>query len=122
MFGFGGKSTPEPAPEPAYSVDLGSESSFSHSTSSSNFMESSSSASEDAELQRHLMREQQRAQFQEQINKFNDICWETCIDKPSSRLDSKTETCIVNCVNRFIDLNLFCAQKFAQMIQQNGGF
>jgi hypothetical protein len=51
MFGFGGKSTPEPAPEPAYSVDLGSESSISHSTSSSNFMESSSSASEDAELQ-----------------------------------------------------------------------
>ncbi|EFX72990.1 hypothetical protein DAPPUDRAFT_58280, partial [Daphnia pulex] len=72
--------------------------------------------------QRILMREQQRAQFQQQINKFNDICWETCIDKPTSKMDNKTETCIVNCVNRFIDLNLLCAQRFAQILQQNGGF
>ncbi|KAK4011108.1 mitochondrial import inner membrane translocase subunit Tim8 [Daphnia magna] len=118
MFGFGSKKS---EPEPAYSVELDSGAHDVMPSSPISFTESSS-ASEDAELQRHLMREQQRAQFQEQINKFNDICWETCIDKPSSRLDSKTETCIVNCVNRFIDLNLLCAQRFAQMLQQQGGF
>lgn len=74
----------------------------------------------DAELQRILMREQQRAQFQAMVHKFNDICWDTCIDKPSSKLDGKTETCIVNCVNRFIDLNLSMAQRFAQMLQSGG--
>ena len=37
-------------------------------------------------------------------------------------MESRTEACIVNCVNRFIDVNLLCAQRFAQMLQQSGGF
>ena len=52
MFGFGSKTISEPAPDPAYSVELDSGPSNAHSTSSSNFMESSAaSPSEDAELQ-----------------------------------------------------------------------
>jgi len=52
MFGFGSKNTPEPAPAPDYSGELDSGPSHAPSINSSNFMESSSSsASEDAELQ-----------------------------------------------------------------------
>ncbi|CAG0893605.1 unnamed protein product [Darwinula stevensoni] len=41
------------------------------------------------------------------VHNLTEQCWDVCMDKPSSRLDSKTENCIVNCVERFIDTNTF---------------
>ncbi|XP_044731132.1 mitochondrial import inner membrane translocase subunit Tim8 [Chrysoperla carnea] len=74
----------------------------------------------DNELQEFLLIEKQKAQFQAQINEFNDFCWDKCLDKPGNKLDSKTETCITNCVNRFIDVSLLVTKRFAQIIQKNG--
>lgn len=74
----------------------------------------------DAEMQKFLMMEQQRAEFQNQVHRLNDTCWELCMEKPSSRLDSRTENCIGNCVNRFIDVTLLVTNRFAQMLEQSG--
>lgn len=71
-----------------------------------------------AELQEFLMIEKQKAQVNAQIHEFNEICWERCIDKPGSKLDSRTETCLSNCVNRFIDTSLLVTKRFAQLLQQ----
>uniref|UniRef100_T1DFV4 Mitochondrial import inner membrane translocase subunit n=1 Tax=Psorophora albipes TaxID=869069 RepID=T1DFV4_9DIPT len=73
----------------------------------------------DPELQDFLMAEKQKAQLSAQIHEFNDICWEKCVDKPGSKLDSRTETCLNNCVNRFIDTSLFITTRFAQTLQKS---
>ncbi|KZC10139.1 PREDICTED: mitochondrial import inner membrane translocase subunit Tim8 [Dufourea novaeangliae] len=75
----------------------------------------------DAELQEFLLAEKQKAQFQAQIHEFNDFCWEKCVDKPGSKLDSRTETCLQNCVDRFIDVSLLITNRFAQLLQKSAG-
>lgn len=54
-----------------------------------------------------------------QIHEFNDICWDKCIDKPGVKLDSRTETCLTNCVDRFIDVSLLITNRFAQLLQKS---
>lgn len=75
----------------------------------------------DKELQEFLMIEKQKAQVNAQIHEFNEICWEKCIGKPSTKLDHATETCLSNCVDRFIDTSLLITQRFAQMLQKSSG-
>ncbi|XP_067296271.1 mitochondrial import inner membrane translocase subunit Tim8 B [Pseudorasbora parva] len=81
---------------------------------------SSSDTAESAELQRLIAVEQQKAQFQAQVHNFTDVCWDKCVDKPSSKLDSRTETCLVSCVERFIDTTLTITNRFTQMVQKGG--
>ncbi|XP_038213377.1 mitochondrial import inner membrane translocase subunit Tim8 [Zerene cesonia] len=81
----------------------------------------SSGKGADSELQDFLLAEKQKAQFHAQIHEFNDFCWDKCVDKPGSKLDSKTETCITNCVERFIDVSLLITNRFAQMLEKGGG-
>uniref|UniRef100_V5I1Y4 Mitochondrial import inner membrane translocase subunit n=1 Tax=Ixodes ricinus TaxID=34613 RepID=V5I1Y4_IXORI len=52
----------------------------------------------DREMQAFLAVEQQKAQFQAQVHRLNEICWDKCVDKPSTKLDGRTETCLSNCV------------------------
>lgn len=42
---------------------------------------------------------------------LTDQCWEVCMDKPGNRLDTKTENCLVNCVERFIDTTNFVVNR-----------
>ncbi|XP_070502132.1 mitochondrial import inner membrane translocase subunit Tim8 [Chironomus tepperi] len=72
----------------------------------------------DSELQEFLLVEKQKAQVNAQIHEFNDICWDKCVDKPGSKLDSRTETCLNNCVDRFIDTSLLITNRLAQLIQK----
>ncbi|XP_034650105.1 mitochondrial import inner membrane translocase subunit Tim8 isoform X2 [Drosophila subobscura] len=74
--------------------------------------------SNDRELQEFMMIEQQKAKVHEQLHEFNEICWEKCIGKPSNKLDSATETCLTNCVDRFIDTSILITQRFAQILQK----
>ncbi|KNC31025.1 Mitochondrial import inner membrane translocase subunit Tim8 [Lucilia cuprina] len=83
--------------------------------------DSISSSSADKELQEFLMIEKQKAQVNAQIHEFNEICWDKCIGKPGSKLDSATETCLSNCVDRFIDTSLLITQRFAQLLQKQSG-
>ncbi|XP_014211125.1 mitochondrial import inner membrane translocase subunit Tim8 [Copidosoma floridanum] len=71
------------------------------------------------ELKEFIMVEQQKAQLNARVREFSDLCWDRCIDKPSNKLDGRTETCLNNCVNRFIDVSLLITSRFAQMMQKN---
>uniref|UniRef100_A0A670KK90 Mitochondrial import inner membrane translocase subunit n=2 Tax=Podarcis TaxID=42163 RepID=A0A670KK90_PODMU len=73
-----------------------------------------------SELQRLVAVEEQRARLAAQVHNFMEVCWEKCVDKPGSKLDSRTETCLANCVNRFIDTTLSITNRFAQIIQKGG--
>ncbi|CAK9804872.1 Mitochondrial import inner membrane translocase subunit Tim8 [Anthophora plagiata] len=86
-----------------------------------NSMEGSKLAGADAELQEFFIAEKQKAQFQAQIREFNDICWDKCVDKPGVKLDNRTETCLSNCVDRFIDVSLLITNRFGQLLQKAVG-
>ncbi|KAJ9581995.1 hypothetical protein L9F63_003685 [Diploptera punctata] len=73
----------------------------------------------DRELQELLLMEKQKAQFHAQIHEFSDVCWDKCMDRPGSKLDSRTETCLTNCVDRFIDVSLLITNRFAQLLQKS---
>uniref|UniRef100_V9LHG0 Mitochondrial import inner membrane translocase subunit n=1 Tax=Callorhinchus milii TaxID=7868 RepID=V9LHG0_CALMI len=71
-------------------------------------------------LQEMVAAEQQKAQFQLQVHTFTDVCWEKCVDRLTARLDSRTEGCLVSCVDRFVDTTLAITNRFGQMIQKGG--
>ncbi|OAD52626.1 Mitochondrial import inner membrane translocase subunit Tim8 [Eufriesea mexicana] len=75
----------------------------------------------ESDLQEFFIAEKQKAQIQAQIHEFNDICWEKCVDKPGVKLDGRTETCLSNCVDRFIDVSLLITNRFAQLLQKSVG-
>ncbi|XP_063709702.1 mitochondrial import inner membrane translocase subunit Tim8 [Culicoides brevitarsis] len=77
----------------------------------------------DPELQEFIHAQQQKAQMTARILEFSETCWDKCVDKPGKKLESRQETCLDNCVNRFIDTSLFIANRYAQKIQkQSGGY
>merc|ERR1712071_255036 len=76
----------------------------------------------DRELQNFITLEQEKAKFQLQVFNLNDQCWDVCLEnaKLGPKLDGKSETCIVNCVERFIDSSLHITNRFSQLIQKQG--
>ncbi len=75
----------------------------------------------DQELQAFIQMESEKAKFQAQIHNYTDVCWEKCVDKPGKNLDGKTEACLQNCVERFIDTTLFIAERFQKNLSQKSG-
>ncbi|XP_033218502.1 mitochondrial import inner membrane translocase subunit Tim8 [Belonocnema kinseyi] len=90
-----------------------------YGTGSTIYDETEKSKVGDNELAEMLEIEKQKMQFNEQMHEFNSICWDTCVDRPSTKLDGKTEKCLKNCVDRFIDVSLFITNRYAQMLQKN---
>ena len=42
------------------------------------------------------------------VHGLTERCWDTCVvDRPSTRLDSRTQSCLTNCVERFLDTSNF---------------
>lgn len=66
-----------------------------------------------------IIAEKQKAQVTQQIHEFNEICWDKCVDKPGNKLDGRTEQCLSNCVDRFIDTSLLITNRFAQLLQKS---
>ncbi|XP_043479862.1 mitochondrial import inner membrane translocase subunit Tim8 B [Leptopilina heterotoma] len=73
----------------------------------------------ETELKDLIETEKNQMEFNSQLHEFNGICWDMCVDRPSSKLDSKTEKCLKNCVDRFIDTSLFITTRYAQLLQKN---
>ena len=55
--------------------------------------------------------EQQKLQFMNQVHKLNETCWDLCVGHPSSSLSGREETCLTNCVDRFIDTTLLITNR-----------
>ena len=72
----------------------------------------------DGELQEFLAVEQAKAQFSSQVHRLTDICWDLCIDKPRDKLDYRTEQCMTNCVDRFIDTTLQITGRFQHLLSR----
>ena len=61
--------------------------------------------------------------FQGVIHELNEKCWDVCMEgkAPYSKLDGRTETCLKNCAERFVDTTLLVTNRFAQLAQKMGG-
>jgi len=71
----------------------------------------------DPQMQRFIQIETEKQRFQVLVHGLAEQCWDVCMDKPSSRLDSKTENCLSNCVNRFIDTSNFVVNRLEKTQQ-----
>jgi len=78
----------------------------------------SASPQETAELQEFLAFEQEKARMRAQIQTMTDLCWDKCMGQPSSKMENKTESCLDNCAQRFVDVSLLVTQRFATMLQR----
>ncbi|XP_036127683.1 mitochondrial import inner membrane translocase subunit Tim8 B-like [Molossus molossus] len=75
---------------------------------------------DEAELQRVVAAEKQKAQFTAQVHHFMELCWDKCVEKPGNCLDSRTENRLSSCVDHFIDTILAITSWFAQIVQKGG--
>ncbi|KAL3044582.1 hypothetical protein OYC64_012970 [Pagothenia borchgrevinki] len=78
----------------------------------------SQGATADPQLQRFIESETQKQRFQQLVHQMTGVCWDKCMDKPGPKLDSRTEMCFVNCVERFIDTSNFILNR----LEQSKGF
>ncbi|XP_060935375.1 mitochondrial import inner membrane translocase subunit Tim8 A [Limanda limanda] len=74
----------------------------------------------DPQLQQFIEVESQKQRFQQLVHQMTEVCWEKCMDKPGPKLDSRTETCFVNCVERFIDTSQFILNRLEQTQRSRG--
>ncbi|ESO00225.1 hypothetical protein HELRODRAFT_83205 [Helobdella robusta] len=76
-------------------------------------------SSADTELQEFLAVEQQKAMFQLHIHRLTNHCWDACVDQPKEKFSQRNETCLSNCVERFLDVSLLISTRFQQMLQKS---
>lgn len=74
-------------------------------------------AGTDPQLAHFIEVESQKQRFQGLVHALTEQCWDLCMEKPSSRLDSKTEYCLSNCVDRFIDTSNFVVNRLEKTQQ-----
>ncbi|KAL0273134.1 UNVERIFIED_CONTAM: hypothetical protein PYX00_005880 [Menopon gallinae] len=86
-------------------------------TSSS--LDTTSKDAENQELKEAFIRAKQGAMFAVQVQEYNNYCWDMCVEKIGSKLDRNTESCISNCVERFLDTKIFIANRLAQNFQKS---
>ena len=71
----------------------------------------SGAALQDPSVQRFVNQETQKQRFHGLIHEMTGRCWDTCVGNPGTKLDSKTENCIKNCVDRFLDTSNFVVNR-----------
>ncbi|XP_011867096.1 PREDICTED: mitochondrial import inner membrane translocase subunit Tim8 A-like [Vollenhovia emeryi] len=69
----------------------------------------------DDQLQHFIETETKRQQFQGLVHELTSLCWETCMDRPSLRLETKVHKCLVNCVERFIDTTNYITNRIERV-------
>lgn len=74
----------------------------------------------DPELSRFIMEMEQSARLKKTTEKLTHECWDLCVTNPNvSKFDSRTESCLANCVERFIDTSTFIVESFSKLAQQH---
>ncbi len=66
------------------------------------------------EVKGFMEQENQRYQLQQVINRMSEMCWEKCVPTPDRELSKSERTCISNCVDRFLDTNVFVANRITK--------
>jgi len=78
------------------------------------------SMAEKQQLQMFIQTETQKSNIQKTVHELTETCFKKCITGSisSGKLASKEETCMSNCVNRFMDSNLAMLKHLEQLRAQ----
>ncbi|XP_018957667.2 mitochondrial import inner membrane translocase subunit Tim8 A [Cyprinus carpio] len=76
----------------------------------------------DPQLQQFIEIESQKQRFQQLVHQMTEVCWGGFICRSGCLLDSRTEVCFVNCVERFIDTSQFILNRLEQTQRSRGTF
>ncbi|KAK4163415.1 Tim10/DDP family zinc finger-domain-containing protein [Cladorrhinum sp. PSN259] len=70
-----------------------------------------------AELRQFFAAEEQRTKIQSQSHALTEVCWKKCITSNvrSGALDKNEQSCLANCVDRFMDVNIATMRALAAM-------
>ncbi|KAK9236416.1 Tim10/DDP family zinc finger-domain-containing protein [Lipomyces kononenkoae] len=74
-----------------------------------------------AELLKFVESENAKAKLQSSIHLFTDLCFKKCVPSITTGSVSQAEsTCmqLANCVDRFLDTNIFVVNKISQSMQK----
>ncbi|VDB99852.1 unnamed protein product [Peniophora sp. CBMAI 1063] len=73
------------------------------------------------EIAQFIEREQAGARLQASIHQYTSMCWDKCITgTPGTRFSRSEESCIANCVERFLDTSLFMVKQLEQQRSMSG--
>jgi mitochondrial import inner membrane translocase subunit TIM8 len=62
-----------------------------------------------------------KARMSSQILTFTVQCWDKCVTgTPSTRFSRSEETCLANCVDRFLDTSLFMVKQIGEKRNESG--
>lgn len=70
------------------------------------------------DMQQFLETENQKAVIQQAIAKLTEQCFEKCIGKPGTKLDSSEANCVANCAGRYLDSSVFIVNRMMAKRQQ----
>ncbi|CAF2611492.1 unnamed protein product [Rotaria sp. Silwood2] len=79
-----------------------------------NLAGNSSQGIADAQLASFIEQENQKQHFQSIVHTLTDKCWDLCSLNISSRLDGKSERCLTDCIERFLDTSNYIINKISQ--------
>lgn len=65
----------------------------------------------DPALQRFIESETQKQKFNQHVHDLTAHCWDTCVGTPGQKFDNKTNNCITQCVERFLDTSNYVIGK-----------
>lgn len=69
------------------------------------------------ELRQFIQNEQQRTRIQAQSHDLTEMCFKKCVTGTikNSKLDSSEESCLTNCVDRFMDVSMLSVKHLQSM-------
>ncbi|XP_065933321.1 mitochondrial import inner membrane translocase subunit Tim8 isoform X2 [Magallana gigas] len=70
----------------------------------------------DQQLAQDLELERQKGKIQQEIFQKSEMCWDMCVGSMSAKFDGKTESCIVNCVERYVDTAVAIQKRFQEKL------
>ncbi|CCM00887.1 uncharacterized protein FIBRA_02933 [Fibroporia radiculosa] len=71
------------------------------------------------ELAKFVETEQAQARLHSTIHMMTGMCWDKCVTgTPSTRFSRSEESCLANCVDRFLDTSLFMVKKIEEQRSQ----
>ncbi|KAK7463787.1 Mitochondrial import inner membrane translocase subunit tim8 [Stygiomarasmius scandens] len=71
------------------------------------------------ELAAFLEKEQTQAKLHSTVHNFTTMCWDKCVTStPSTRFSRGEESCLMNCVDRFLDSSIFLVKQISERRDQ----
>ena len=75
------------------------------------------------ELKEAVTKLQNTVNYHTQVHEFTDRCWDQCLKNESLSLhglESKQETCLSRCVERFLDTGIVLVKKMQELSEKGG--